>query len=57
MTLRALPRNPKHLFNFLYNVIYIRTVDGLMRKFVGQPWNDKNRERAFAIGNQFAERA
>jgi Cupin-like domain len=56
MTLRALPRNPKHLLNFLYNVIYIRTVDGLMRKFVGQSWNEKNRERAFALGNRFADR-
>jgi Cupin-like domain len=52
MTLRAFPRKPKHLIQLAYNLVYLRTVDGLMRKFVGQSWNEKNRERAFTRANE-----
>jgi hypothetical protein len=30
----------------------LRTVDGLMRKTVGQPWNDRNERRAVTRTNQ-----
>jgi Cupin-like domain len=52
MTLRAFPRKPAHLIQLAYNLAYLRTVDGIMRKIVGQPWNEKNRERAFTRANQ-----
>ncbi len=51
MTLRAFPRTPAHLGQLLYNLIYVRTADGLMRRWIGQSWNDKNRQRAFDISN------
>lgn len=46
MSLRAFPRKPKHLSRMLYNLLVLRTVEGLMRKFVGQPWNDRNERLA-----------
>jgi hypothetical protein len=47
LSLRALPRNPRHFAKLMYNIFYVRTVDGLMRRWVGQPWNDKNERRAY----------
>jgi ribosomal protein L16 Arg81 hydroxylase len=46
MTLRAFPRQPKVLLQLLYNLLFVRTVDGFMRKVVGQSWNDRNERRA-----------
>jgi ribosomal protein L16 Arg81 hydroxylase len=46
MALRAFPRGGKALFHMLYNLIVIRTIEGLMRKIVGQPWNDRNERKA-----------
>jgi Cupin-like domain len=57
MTLRAFPRTPKHVAHMLYNLIYVRTVDGLMRKWVGQSWNENNRTRAFDISNKFSQQS
>jgi Cupin-like domain len=51
MTLRAFPRVPAHFGQLVYNLVYLRTIDALMRRFVGQPWNDKNRQRAFDKSN------
>ena len=45
ISLRALPRRPRDLLAAFYNVAVLRTVDGVMRKVVGQRWNDRN-ERA-----------
>jgi hypothetical protein len=56
MTLRAFPRTPKHVAHMLYNLIYVRTVDGLMRKWIGQSWNENNRTRAFSISNKFSQK-
>jgi len=42
MALRAFPRTPKLIAKMLYNLLVIRTIEGLMRKFVGQRWNDRN---------------
>lgn len=42
MALRAFPRKPKIFAQMLKNLIVIRSVEGLMRKFVGQSWNDRN---------------
>ena len=46
MSLRAFPRTPRNLARMLYNLLVLRTVDGLMRKTVGQAWNDRNERRA-----------
>ncbi|MDZ7789459.1 MAG: cupin-like domain-containing protein [Xanthomonadales bacterium] len=46
MSLRAFPRTPGNLSKMLYNLLVLRSVDGLMRKVVGQSWNDRNERRA-----------
>lgn len=45
ISLRALPRRPGDLLAAFYDVAVVRTVDGAMRKVLGQRWNDRN-ERA-----------
>jgi len=42
LSLRAFPRQPRLLMQMLYNIVVIRSVEGLMRKLVGQSWNDRN---------------
>lgn len=46
MSLRAFPRTPGNFSRMLYNLLVLRSVDGLMRKTVGQPWNDRNERLA-----------
>lgn len=46
MALRAFPRRPKHLAAMLKNLLWTRSVEGLMRKTIGQAWNDRNEKRA-----------
>jgi hypothetical protein len=46
MAMRAFPRQPKDLSQMLYNLLVTRNIDGLMRKFVGQSWNDRNELQA-----------
>lgn len=48
MSLRAFPRTPGNLARMLYNLLILRTIDGLMRKIIGQPWNDRNERRALS---------
>lgn len=52
LSLRALPRNPRHFAKLMYNIFYVRTVDGFMRRWIGQPWNDKNERRAYERTHQ-----
>ena len=40
MTLRALPRKPSRFANMLYNVMIMRHIDNLTRKYAGQKWLD-----------------
>ncbi|NOT12801.1 MAG: cupin-like domain-containing protein [Methylococcaceae bacterium] len=42
LSLRAFPRQPKLLMRMVYNIVVIRTIEGLMRKLAGQYWNDRN---------------
>ncbi|MGH8548190.1 MAG: cupin-like domain-containing protein [Methylococcales bacterium] len=49
MSLRAFPRKPEDLARLVYNILITRNIDGLMRKLVGQPWNDRNESRAVEI--------
>ncbi len=46
MSLRAFPRTPVNLARMVYNLTVIRGVEGLMRKLIGQPWNERNERRA-----------
>lgn len=46
LSLRAFPRQPGNLYKMLRNLIVIRSVEGLMRKLVGQRWNDRNERLA-----------
>jgi len=45
MTLRAFPRQPANLFAMVRNIVFIRSIDGLMRKVAGQYWNERNRRK------------
>ncbi|WP_430908297.1 cupin-like domain-containing protein [Maribacter sp. 2-571] len=40
MTLRALPRKPSRFAKMLYNVLIMRNIDNLTRKYWGQRWLD-----------------
>ncbi|AYN69345.1 cupin-like domain-containing protein [Euzebyella marina] len=40
MTLRALPRKPGRFANMLYNVMIMRHIDNITRKYAGQKWLD-----------------
>lgn len=42
MALRAFPREPKTVLKLAYNLLITRNIDGLMRKIIGQAWNDRN---------------
>jgi len=46
MALRAFPRTPRNFLRMLNNVFVIRTIEGLMRKLLGQRWNNRNEKRA-----------
>lgn len=46
MTLRSMPTNPSRQLAVAKNILFTRTVDGLMRKFAGQRWNARNERLA-----------
>lgn len=46
MSLRAFPRKPKPFSKLLYNLVVVRNIDGLMRKLIGQSWNERNERMA-----------
>jgi len=48
MSLRALPRKPRHLAQAVYNVFIMRYFDNFMRRRKGQAWIDEKNERAIA---------
>ena len=52
MALRAFPRTPKNFLKMMKNLIIIRTVEGLMRKLIGQSWNDRNARLAISNTNK-----
>lgn len=52
MALRAFPRSPKNFFKMLNNLLVIRTIEGIMRKVVGQSWNDRNARLAVSNTNK-----
>ena len=52
ISLRAFPRQPKAFLTLLYNIIFVKNIDILMRKIVGQPWNDRNEKNAISKTHQ-----
>lgn len=52
MAMRAFPRDIKNGLKLLKNVLIIRSVDGLMRKIMGQKWNDRNERLALESRNK-----
>lgn len=46
MSLRAIARNPKNLAKAIYNIVFMRHYDNLMRRLHGQDWIDKKNEKA-----------
>lgn len=46
MSLRAIPKNPKHLSKAIYNVFFMRYFDNAMRRINGQKWIDWKNEQA-----------
>lgn len=51
LTLRSFPYNPISVAKIFRNIVIIRTIDGLMRKKIGQKWNDFNERRALRRSN------
>ena len=56
LSLRTLPGTPRDLLAALYNILVLRTVDGTMRKMVGQRWNDWNERVALRRGDRLVAR-
>ncbi|MCK0161437.1 cupin-like domain-containing protein [Allomuricauda sp. F6463D] len=46
MSLRAIARNPKNVGKAVYNIIFMRYFDNLMRKLKGQKWIDWKNQKA-----------
>lgn len=49
MTLRAFPKSLYHRLSLLKNIFITKTIDGVMRKIIGQPWNDRNERLAVKL--------
>ncbi len=56
MALRAFPRDLPNAARMLTNLLVTRTIEGTMRKLVGQPWNDRNERRAVERTEHFLAR-
>jgi hypothetical protein len=56
MAIRSFPRDAKNFFGMLRNLLWIRTVDGLMRMVLGQKWNDRNAKAAIEKANNNMKR-
>lgn len=51
MTLRSMPTSFKGRCSLLKNIFVTRTIEGMMRKFMGQKWNDRNERLALEKTN------
>lgn len=54
MSLRAFPGISMNLLKMLRNIFIIRTVEGIMRKIIGQSWNERNEHLAVINTNKLA---
>ncbi len=55
LSLRAWPNTPGRVLQAAYNIFVLRTADGLMRRVVGQRWNERNERIAAAESAAAAE--
>lgn len=46
MSLRSIPKKPKHLVKAIYNIFIMRNFDNVMRRIKGQKWIDWKNEQA-----------
>ena len=53
MSLRAIARNPKNLGKAIYNVLFMRHFDNLMRRIKGQKWIDWKNQQAITNTNKY----
>ena len=49
MTLRSFPQTFQQRMTMMKNIFITRTIEGLMRRFQGQKWNDRNERLAVEI--------
>lgn len=56
MSLRAFPRTPKNTYKMLRNIFFIRSIEGLMRKIIGQSWNARNERLAISRTNKHCQK-
>lgn len=52
LTLRSFPSKLSQQLTLLKNIFITRNIEGMMRKLVGQPWNDRNEKRAVELTNK-----
>ena len=48
IAMRAFPRKIRNVSKMIVNLVWTRTVDGIMRKVIGQKWNDRNEKLALS---------
>ena len=46
VAMRAFPRKTANLSKMIVNLVWTRTIEGIMRKLIGQKWNDRNEKLA-----------
>lgn len=56
IAIRAFPRKFTNLMRMLRNLLWIRTIEGIMRKLRGQAWNDRNERLAVQRTNARANK-
>lgn len=54
MAIRSFPRDLKNVAKMLRNLLWIRSIDGIMRMLLGQKWNDRNTKLALQRANNYA---
>jgi hypothetical protein len=52
MSLRSMTKRPKNVVKALYNLLFMRYYDILMRKIKGQNWIDKKNKKAIVNANK-----
>jgi hypothetical protein len=52
MTLRSMPTRWNSRLTVLKNILITRTIEGIMRKIIGQKWNDRNERLAIEKTNK-----
>ena len=52
LALRAFPRKLSNFSKMLRNIVFTRTIEGMMRKLFGQKWNDRNETLAYTRTNE-----